>query len=146
LDIYPSEKRSEVMATISGENTSPEIMSRKRLFRDGFRYRKCVAGMPGKPDIVLPKYKAIIFVHGCFWHQHKGCSKSKRPETRKEFWNTKLDKNVERDNRNIEQLKAMGWRVAVVWECAIKKKTSFEKTMASLEKWIRSNELELIIP
>jgi len=133
------------MAAVSGES-SVEVLIRKKLFRLGLRFRLNDKRYPGKPDIVLPKHKAVIFVHGCFWHQHEGCSKSKRPETRKEFWNTKLDKNVERDNRNIEQLKAMGWRVAVVWECATKKKSVFVQTMISLENWIRSNESELSIP
>jgi len=95
---------------------------------------------------VLPKYKAVIFVHGCFWHQHEGCSKSKRPETRREFWNSKLDANIERDKRNIEKLNSLGWRVAIVWECAIKKKSSFEEMISSLEDWIRSGHSELEIP
>jgi DNA mismatch endonuclease (patch repair protein) len=122
------------------------VLVRKTLFAFGFRFRLNDKRYPGKPDIVLPKYKAVIFVHGCFWHQHEGCPKSTPPESRKEFWNTKLNKNVERDHRNIEQLKTMGWRVAVVWECAIIKKSVFEQTMASLDSWIRSSEPELTIP
>jgi len=133
------------MAAVSGES-SAEVLIRKKLFRLGFRFRKHVHGMPGKPDIVLPKYNAVVLVHGCFWHQHEGCFKSKRPETRKEFWNQKLDVNVERDHRNIKQLKEMGWHVAVVWECSLKKKSVLESTIASLERWIHSNELELTIP
>jgi len=134
------------MTRISGSNTTPEVLVRKALFAFGFRFRLNDKRYPGKPDIVLPKHKAVIFVHGCFWHQHEGCPKSKRPETRKEFWSTKLDANIERDQRNIERLKALGWRVAIVWECAIKKKLSFENTMDLLEEWIRSENIKIIIP
>jgi len=134
------------MSAISGSDTSSEIAVRKSLFRSGFRYRLHVKNLPGKPDIVLPKYKAVIFVHGCFWHQHEGCPRSKRPETRKGFWGQKLDVNISRDKRNIDQLTAMGWRIAVVWECAIKKKSIFEQTLFSLESWIRSDKPEISIP
>lgn len=134
------------MAKVSSSDTLPEQLVRSFLFSKGFRFRLNDKRFPGKPDIVFPKYKAVIFIHGCFWHQHEGCSKSRRPETKKEFWNQKLDANIKRDNRNVEQLKTMGWRVAVVWECVIKKKSTFDEAMASLENWIRSEEQEITIP
>ncbi|PIS19503.1 MAG: very short patch repair endonuclease [Zetaproteobacteria bacterium CG12_big_fil_rev_8_21_14_0_65_55_1124] len=134
------------MGRVSSRDTSLELLIRRSLFASGFRFRLNDKRYPGSPDIVLPKYKAVIFVHGCFWHQHEGCSKSKRPETRREFWNSKLDANIERDKRNIEKLNSLGWRVAIVWECAIKKKSSFEEMISSLEDWIRSGHSELEIP
>jgi len=127
-------------------DTSLELLIRRTLFASGFRFRLNDKRYPGRPDIILPKYKAVIFVNGCFWHQHEGCPRSKRPQTRKEFWNQKLDANIERDKRNIRELKAMGWRIAVVWECAIKKKSVFEQSMMSLESWIRSDSPEISIP
>lgn len=146
MDIFTRSKRRAIMSEVSGVNTSPEIAVRKALFASGFRFRLNDKRFPGKPDIMLPKYRAVIFVHGCFWHQHKGCPRSRRPETRKEFWDAKLAGNIERDKRNIQQLEAMGWRVAVIWECAIKKKSAFEDTMSSLINWIHSGRRELIIP
>ena len=143
-DNLTARQRNKCMSNVKGKDTVPEIKLRKNLWAKGFRY-SLKSKLPGKPDIVLPKYKAVIFVHGCFWHQHEGCRKSTRPETRKEFWDAKLDANVERDKRNMEKLMALGWRVAVVWECAVKKKSSFEETIATLENWIRSEEVEIII-
>ena len=134
------------MSEVKGRNTSLELHVRKRLFADGFRYRVNDNRYPGKPDIVLTKYHAVIFIHGCFWHQHKGCSKSKRPTSNKDFWDKKLDDNINRDKSNIIQLKQMGWRVAIVWECALKKKQSFEETISSLEDWIRSKNCEITLP
>src|SRR5690606_20085781 len=119
-DIFSSKKRSEIMSKISGKETKPEILVRKYLFANGFRFRKNVKTLPGKPDIVLPKYKTIIFVHGCFWHGHKDCKKSKLPETRKEFWTSKITNNIERDQGNKEELKKLGWNIIVIWECELK--------------------------
>ena len=109
------------MSKVSGKETKPEILVRKLLFSKGFRYRKNVKSLPGNPDIVLPKYKTVIFVHGCFWHQHEGCRKSSRPTTNVEFWNNKLNKNVARDASNLNHLKKAGWKVLTVWECELKK-------------------------
>jgi len=105
---------------------------RKLLFSLGYRYRKNVKDLPGKPDIVLPKYKTVIFVHGCFWHQHKNCNKSSLPETNREKWKEKLEGNVERDKRNYKELKKLGWKVIVIWECEIKNK--FDKVQKKLMK------------
>jgi DNA mismatch endonuclease (patch repair protein) len=122
VDIFSKEKRSQIMSKVSGKETKPEILVRKLLFSKGFRYRKNVKSLPGNPDIVLPKYKTVIFVHGCFWHQHEGCRKSIRPTTKIEFWNEKLDKNIVRDTTNVEHLTKAGWKVLTVWECQLKKK------------------------
>ncbi len=107
------------MSKVGGKDTRIEVKLRSDLHKRGFRFRKNVAALPGKPDIVLPKYKTVIFVHGCFWHQHKGCSKSGRPKSNVEFWNEKLDKNMERDAKSTLLLKNMGWKVLTVWECEL---------------------------
>jgi DNA mismatch endonuclease (patch repair protein) len=119
-DIFSKTKRSEIMSKISGKETKPEILVRKYLFSKGFRYRKNVKNLSGKPDIVLPKYKMIIFIHGCFWHGHEGCKKSALPTTNTEFWKEKIGKNIERDKNNILDLKKQGWKVIVVWQCELK--------------------------
>ncbi len=145
VDIYSQRKRSDIMSQISGKETKPELLVRKYLFSKGLRYRKNVANLPGHPDIVLPKYKSAIFVHGCFWHGHNGCSKSKLPTTRTEFWQAKIDRTIKRDKENIDELSILGWRVAVVWECRLKNKVLIERGIAELEKWIKSSEERLEI-
>lgn len=130
-DIYSSKKRSEIMSKISGKETKPEILVRKFLFANGFRYRKNVKSLPGSPDIVLPKYKTVIFVHGCFWHGHT-CKAAKLPETRKEFWTEKILSNVIRDNHNIDDLKSLGWKVITVWQCEMKNKSLREERLGNL--------------
>jgi DNA mismatch endonuclease (patch repair protein) len=125
------------MSKISGKETKPEIIVRKYLFSQGFRYRKNDKKLAGKPDIVLPKYKTVIFVHGCFWHSHKNCPKSALPMTNREFWETKIQRNVGRDKRNRQKLKNLGWKVITIWQCRIKNKTLFEKTMKKVIDKIR---------
>ena len=120
-DIFSKSKRSEIMSRISGRETKPEIEVRKFLFAHGFRYRKNDKRYPGKPDIVLPKYRTVIFVHGCFWHGHS-CPAGKLPETNRDFWENKIAKNIQRDEKNVEALKEMGWNVIVIWQCEIKNK------------------------
>ena len=122
MDIWSKAKRSEVMARIHSRDTKPELMVRSMLHRAGFRYSLRRKDLPGKPDIVLPKYKTVIFVHGCFWHRHKGCPEASVPKTRRTFWENKLNANVARDERNQRKLRRMGWRVIVVWECEVEKK------------------------
>lgn len=122
------------MAKIRGDETQPEIVVRKFLFFQGFRFRKNVKTLPGKPDIVLPKYKAVIFIHGCFWHKHKNCKKAQLPKTRKEFWEKKISGNVERDKKNIRQLKKTGWQVIVLWQCQLGKKQSDKWQNSLIEK------------
>jgi len=130
-DIFTKKKRSEIMSKIAGKETKPEILVRKFLFANGFRYRKNDKRYPGKPDIVLPKYKTVIFVHGCFWHGHN-CPAGKLPETKKEFWKNKIQGNIERDKKNKIELEKKGWRVITIWQCELKNKKIQEKTLNNL--------------
>ena len=117
MDTLSKEKRSWNMSRIRGRDTGPELIVRSALHRLGFRFRLHRKDLPGKPDIVLPKWRTVILVHGCFWHRHEGCPFSYAPKSRKDFWNRKFQKNIIRDQRVQRQLRAMGWRVIVVWEC-----------------------------
>ncbi len=137
-DIFTKQKRSEIMSKISGKETKPEILVRKFLFASGFRYRKNVKNLPGKPDIVLPKYKTVIFVNGCFWHGHN-CPAGKLPETRKKFWEEKINGNIERDNKNKSVLKKEGWRVITIWQCKLKNKELRKKVLSKAIKTLRRN-------
>lgn len=119
VDIVTPEVRSRMMSRIRGRNTRPEVALRKALHRRGFRFRLNAKKLPGSPDIVLPKWKTVLFVHGCYWHRHPGCRKATTPSSNAEFWTEKFRQNVERDARNIRDLREAGWRVGVVWECAI---------------------------
>ncbi|MGI5089886.1 DNA mismatch endonuclease Vsr [Treponema sp. OMZ 305] len=118
-DIFSKSKRSDIMSKISGKETKPEILVRKYLFAHGFRYRKNVKKLPGKPDIVLPKYKTIIFVNGCFWHGHENCKKSALPTTNTEFWKEKISANVIRDKKVFTELHSMGYKVLIIWQCEL---------------------------
>ncbi len=119
MDIWSIEKRSAVMARIRGRDTKPELIVRSLLHRSGLRFSLRRKDLPGKPDIVLPKYKAVVFVHGCFWHRHKGCKVATMPKSREDFWLAKFAANVVRDKRNQRDLKKAGWKVIVLWECAV---------------------------
>jgi DNA mismatch endonuclease (patch repair protein) len=119
-DTLTSERRSWNMSRIRGRNTGPELRLRSLLHRSGFRFRLHAKALPGKPDIVLPKFRTAIFVHGCFWHRHPGCRNATTPSTRREFWQGKFDGNVSRDARNRTDLEAAGWTVLTVWECELK--------------------------
>lgn len=118
-DNHTPEVRSYNMSRIRSKGTKPEEMVRKYLFAQGFRYRKNVRKLPGCPDIVLPKYRTVIFVHGCFWHMHN-CERFKWPSSNTEYWEPKIKRNAERDRLNQEKLRADGWNVIVIWECEIK--------------------------
>lgn len=122
-DIYTKDKRSKIMSNIGSISTKPEIIIRKSLFSKGFRYRINYKKLPGKPDIVLPKYRTVIFVHGCFWHAHPNCKDSHLPKSNIEFWENKISSNINRDKNNIEQLVDLKWNIIVIWECEIKKKS-----------------------
>lgn len=126
-DNHSKEIRSKNMSHIRSTNSKPEEIVRKYLFSKGFRYRKNVRTLPGCPDIVLPKYKTVIFVNGCFWHKHD-CPRFVCPSSNEGYWKPKILRNVERDQRNIEELVALGWRVITVWECELKSKV-VENTM-----------------
>ena len=132
MDIWSEKKRSEVMSKIRGKNTKPEMILRSVLFRKGFRFRVHKKDLPGKPDIVLPKYHSVIFVHGCFWHCHKKCNEGRIPSSNSKFWKEKLEHNVKKDANNIKALKKESWKVFVIWECEIEKQ--FEKTIKRLVK------------
>ena len=120
MDVHSRETRSYNMSRIRGKNTRPEELVRKFLFRHGFRFRKNVKQLPGCPDIVLPKYRTVIFVNGCFWHVHEGCSKFVWPSSNEDFWRNKLLENKKRDQENFLKLSEMGWKVLIVWECELK--------------------------
>lgn len=125
-DIKTPAERSENMSRIRSINTKPEEIVRKYLFKHGFRYRKNDRRYPGKPDIVLPKYRTVIFVNGCFWHMH-GCSRSRLPRSNQEYWKPKIERNIERDAENKQKLEVDGWNVIVVWECELKKRIAEER-------------------
>lgn len=127
------EQRHKCMARIRSKNTKPEIMVRKYLFARGFRYRKNVRRLPGTPDIVLRKYRTVIFVNGCFWHGHEGCRYSHLPKSNVEFWRNKIERNKKRDLRERVELRRMGWHVIQVWECQLKPKER-EMTLRSIEQ------------
>lgn len=116
-DVFTTDKRSWIMSRVSGRNTKPEIIVRKIIHRMGYRFRLHERKLPGKPDIVLPKHKKIILIHGCFWHGHHGCKRSKRPESNADFWNKKIDGNITRDEINRTELEKLGWKVLIVWDC-----------------------------
>ncbi|MGO0789173.1 very short patch repair endonuclease [Herbaspirillum seropedicae] len=120
MDVLTPEQRKKTMRAVKSANTLPELIVRKMLFHAGFRFRLHRKDLPGKPDIVLPRYRTVVFVHGCFWHQHPGCKNAARPSSRQEYWQNKLDKNVSRDASHISDLEADRWKVVVVWECETK--------------------------
>ena len=137
-DRLTPEQRHYTMSKIRSVNTKPEIMLRRALWGMGFRYKVNDKTLPGKPDIVLPKYRTVVFVHGCFWHGHKGCISSHIPETNFDFWATKIARNQERDQEVWRQLEAKGWAVIVVWECQLKK-AALDETINRVEAEIRRN-------
>ncbi len=139
-DIVDAATRSRMMSGIRGTNTKPELHVRSLLHRRGFRFRLHVRDLPGRPDIVLPRYHAVVFVHGCFWHGH-ACPLFRLPSTRPEFWQTKIDRNRINDNQATAALRAGGWRVATVWECAIKgrRKLDDAKLTDSIDAWLRGS-------
>ncbi|MBR3382818.1 MAG: DNA mismatch endonuclease Vsr [Clostridia bacterium] len=120
MDNRSKEARSRNMAHIPSKGTKPEEYVRKYLFKQGFRYRKNVSDLPGKPDIVLPKFKTVVFINGCFWHCHEGCRWFVPPKTNTDFWRAKFKYNIERDRKNYARLEEDGWRVLIIWECEIR--------------------------
>lgn len=130
-DIYSKEKRSALMAKVRAKNTRPERTVRSWLHRQGYRFRLHRKDLPGKPDIVLPKYHAVIFVHGCFWHRHQGCRKASTPTTNASMWAEKFRQNMDRDQRKQQELEQLGWRVIVLWQCEIMDGTFVAKIRAN---------------
>lgn len=131
VDVVDSATRSRMMAGIQGKNTKPELLVRKYLHGRGLRFKLHVKELPGKPDLVLPKFRAVVFVHGCFWHQHAGCKYATTPSSREHFWTNKLSENVARDSYQISALGGLGWRVFVVWECELRNNLTRLETLYS---------------
>ena len=146
-DVHDSATRSRNMAAIKGKNTRPERWLRQRLHALGFRYRLNVSKLPGKPDLVFPCYKAVIFVHGCFWHMHQ-CPLFRLPATRTEWWEQKLIQNRQRDLAEQDKLREMGWRILLVWECAIKgrRKIPEAELLAQVAKWLKNGSCYTELP
>ncbi|MBV5341520.1 MAG: DNA mismatch endonuclease Vsr [Deltaproteobacteria bacterium] len=139
-DIVSKEVRSKMMSGIKGKNTKPEIMIRHRLFAMGFRYRLHARDLPGNPDLVFPKYRAVIFVNGCFWHGHN-CHLFKWPTTNADFWKDKIHKTICNDSKKTSQLIESGWRVFKVWECSIKNRLQYvDEVVLNISKWLVSDE------
>ena len=141
MDVVSSVKRSEMMSGIRGRNTRPELQVRAYLHARGLRFRLHRKDLPGRPDVVLPKYRVAVFVHGCFWHRHPGCKFTTEPATREDFWRQKFAANVSRDLRNQEALLQAGWRVLVIWECGLKSKSSLEPTL----EWIKGGQEDMLV-
>lgn len=139
-DIVDQQTRSRMMAGIRGKNTKPELLLRRALHARGFRFRIHSSKVHGRPDIVLPKHRAVIFVHGCFWHRHEGCRYTTSPSTRPEFWQAKFESNVARDIAVRTVLLSDGWRVATVWECAVRKSTEVSAAVNLLHAWLHSGD------
>ena len=139
MDVHDQKTRSYNMSRVKGKDTKPEEIVRKYLFSQGFRYRKNDKRLPGKPDIVLPKYKTVIFVNGFFWHKHEGCKYFVWPKSNSEFWKEKIESNIVRDKKQYEELKNAGWHVIIVWECELKKK----QRMDTLERLV--TEIQTIV-
>lgn len=132
VDRLSPSARSANMARVRGKNTRPELLVRKQLHRLGYRFRLHRKSLPGKPDIVLPRHRLALFIHGCFWHRHEGCRRATLPQTRPEFWRAKFQATVQRDIRQRAALEASGWRVAVIWECETRNVEKLYKRLASV--------------
>lgn len=138
-DFLTPAQRSERMSRIKSRDTKPELVLRSAMHRKGFRFRVNDTRLPGKPDIVFPKYRAAVFVHGCFWHRHPGCSVATTPKSNTAFWMEKFDRNVARDTRSKEALEASGWRVFTVWECDLKSSVKIAQAAQELAEKLRAH-------
>jgi len=140
-DSVSPEKRSDVMSKVRSKDTKPELQIRRGLYALGFRYRLHVSDLPGKPDLVFPRYKAVIFVNGCFWHGHS-CSLYRFPKSNTDYWTEKIKRNVERDTSNIKRLTDAGWRILIIWECATKGKARLpvENVLNTASEWLLSEK------
>lgn len=139
-DVMTPEQRSRCMAAVKGKDTKPEMIVRKYLFSQGLRFRVQVRKLPGNPDIVLPKYKTVIFVNGCFWHGHEGCKYFRLPKSNVEFWKEKIERNIERDRESMRALLDLGWKVIRVWECELRNKANREETLNKIYNSITSSD------
>jgi len=146
MDTVDQRTRSKIMAAVGQKDTKPEMSLRKALHAMGFRYVINDKRLPGSPDLVLPKYCAAIFVHGCFWHRH-GCKYSTMPKTRKEFWEEKFETNKKRDRREISELRKRGWRVKVVWACQLRGNSNHVlKQVSAVAEWLKNQEAHPFVP
>ncbi len=145
-DVHTAATRSRNMAAVRGKDTKPELLIRRGLHGLGFRYRLQAKDLPGKPDLVLPKHRAVIFVHGCFWHGHD-CPMFRLPGTRTQFWDQKISSNRERDRRNLIALGEAGWRTGIVWECALRGRGSpgIELVLQQLTDWLRTDTPAIVL-
>lgn len=139
MDVLSREKRSQIMASVKSSDTKPEMLVRRYLHAHGFRYGLHNRKLPGSPDIVLRKYKTVIFINGCFWHGHEGCKYYRLPKSNIEFWQTKIDRNRRRDIETIEALKTKGWRVITIWECELRSIAQRSETLIQLVKDIKGD-------
>ena len=144
-DIVDKKTRSRMMSGIRGKDTKPELALRRGLHARGFRFRLHSTKVHGKPDLVMPKYRAVVFVHGCFWHRHEGCRFTTNPSTRPEFWQAKFDKNRARDEKVRQKLLHDDWRIAVVWECGLRKPEPAKMSLSLLSAWLLSERIEIEI-
>ena len=131
-DVHSSEQRSANMRAVRGKDTKSELMIRRYLHKSGYRYRLYAADLPGRPDLVFPGRRKIIFVHGCFWHAHANCAKAKIPQTNRDFWEAKIGRNTDRDRKVLEELEGRGWKVMIIWECQVKN----EKTRSDIRHFL----------
>lgn len=136
-DIFTKEKRSEVMSLIRGKDTKPEIVFRKALFNEGYRYRLHDRSIDGKPDLVLPRHGAVIFIHGCFWHGHEGCRLYRLPSSNASFWEDKVSKNRVRDAKVENILSQQGWRILKIWECSLRRKEDIVESVRIADQWLK---------
>ena len=146
VDHLTSAQRSLNMSRVLPKDTLLEINFRSKLHKSGFRFRKNVKGIPGNPDVLLPKHNAVIFIHGCFWHGHKKCKRSSLPKTNTVFWKKKIQSNVKRDKLSQQSLKELGFRVAIVWGCALSNKEKVQQSISSVAIWLKSTKDYLEIP
>ncbi|PID62109.1 MAG: very short patch repair endonuclease [Gammaproteobacteria bacterium] len=144
-DTVDQRTRSRMMSGIRGKDTRPELLLRKALHRQGLRFRLHRKDLPGRPDIVFPRFRSVCFVHGCFWHRHENCRYTTTPATRTEFWTRKFEQNVVRDSRSADELLAAGWRVATVWECALRHEPA-DAIAARVRAWLEGDLPTLVIP
>ena len=139
-DIVDKATRSRMMAGIRGKDTNPELALRRALHHSGFRYRLHAKDVEGRPDLLLPKHRAVIFVHGCFWHRHQGCRFATMPATRPEFWQAKFEANIQRDKRVHRRLSEQGWRLGIVWECGLRGPSLIAQTSQIVGEWLLSEK------
>lgn len=134
MDKLSTEERSQLMAKVKSKDTKPELMVRKLIFSLGYRYRLHSRKLPGNPDLVFAGKRKIIFIHGCFWHRHEGCKHATTPQSRKEYWDKKFARTIERDKATLEELKQLGWNCLVIWECELKDRETLTKILVDFLK------------